>query len=334
MLLYDIKIFKFREYNSNPLSLKNSNSIKGLAAVVVVLHHISQRIDNLGALFLFKYIGYLSVALFFFYSGYGLMKSYDSKENYLNGFWINRMPKIIIPFLLSNVLFVIVRIALLDSKYSTYDIFNYIFGIKLIDGYKWYIIATIIFYSGFYFMFKYLKRNKAMLGIFFLITGYCLICRRLGNGEWWYNATYCFFIGILFGAYYKSIFSFIRKEYSMITLAILTTFVLTFLLNTFEGNILTSIVSSTFFVLVCACLLMKVEVGNKVINFLGSISYEIYLVHRIMLDGWSRINNEYIYIILCMSMTILTAYVFSIFVKKSIKIYMDINYKKQIQAQL
>jgi len=165
-------------------------------------------------------------------------------------------------------------------------------------------------------MFKYLKRRKAILAIFFLITAYCLICRRIGNGEWWYNATYCFLIGILFGGYHKSIFTLIKKEYGMITLVMLAIFVLTFKLNIHAGNILTAIVSSAFFVLVCACLLMKAEIGNNIINFLGSISYEIYLVQRIILDGFSRINNGYIYLIVCISTCILVAYVFSIFVKK------------------
>ncbi|WP_158534753.1 acyltransferase family protein [Romboutsia maritimum] len=320
MILYDIKVLKYREYNLEPLSLKNSNVVKGLAAIVVVLHHISQRVYTLGSFFFFRYLGYLSVSLFLFYSGYGLMKSYNSKENYLNGFWINRMPKIIIPFILSNVLFITIY-TLSGREFSVYDILTYILGIRLIDSFKWYIIVTIILYSGFYFMFKYLKRNKATVGIFLLITGYDLGCRILGMGGWWYSATYCFFIGILFGQYYKLIFSFIRKKYTIITLSILISFISTFALNIFKGNILISIVSSALFVLSCVCILMKLEIGNTIINLLGNISYEIYLVHRIILDGLDKINNEYIYMILCISISILIAYIFSIFVKKSIKIY-------------
>lgn len=333
ILLYDIKIFKFKEYNLNPLSLNNSNAMKGLAAVVVVLHHISQRIDNPGSLILFRYVGYLSVSLFFFYSGYGLMKSYESKSNYLNGFWMNRMPKIIIPFILSNVLFLLIHIVLVGTKFSVYDIFTYILGIRLIDSYKWYIIAIVILYSGFYFLFKYYDRNKAILGIFLLITCYSFICYLLGKGGWWYSNTYCFLIGIIFGAYDKSIFSIIRKKYTIVTLGMLLIFILTFVLNVFKGNTLTSSIASACFVLLCICLLMKLDIGNKVINSLGSISYEIYLVHRIILDGFSSINNEYIYLILCTVTSILGAYLFSVFCKKVISIYMSVNEKKyQIQV--
>lgn len=328
ILLYDIKIFKFKEYNLNPLSLNNSNAMKGLAAVVVVLHHVSQRIDNPGYLFLFRYVGYLSVSLFFFYSGYGLMKSYESKRNYLDGFWMNRMPKIIIPFILSNILFLLIHIVLVGTKFSVYDIFSYILGIRLIDSYKWYIIAIVIFYIGFYFLFKYYNRNKAILGIFLLITCYSFACRLLGKESWWYNVAYCFLIGIIFGAYYKSIFSIIRKKYIIVTLGMSLIFISTFVLNVFKGNIFILAISSSCFVLVCICLLMKFDIGNKVINLLGNISYEIYLVHRIILDGFSRINNEYIYLILSMLISILAAYLFSNVVKIVISAYMSMTYKK------
>lgn len=328
ILLYDIKIFKPNEYNLNPLSLNNSNAMKGLSAIVVVLHHISQRLYNPGYLFLFRYLGYLSVSLFFFYSGYGLMKSYESKCNYLNDFWINRMPKIIIPFIISNILFILIHIVLVGTKFSAYDIFTYILGIRLIDDYKWYIISIVIFYSSFYFLFKYYDRNKSIIGIFILITCYNFTCFLLKMGNWWYNTSYCFLIGIIFGAYYKYVFSFIRKKYIIVTLALLSIFILTFILQVTKENIFISSISSACFVLVCICLLTKFDIDNKIINLLGSISYEIYLVHRLILDGFSGINNKYIYLTLCTLLSILIAYIFNIFVKIVVDACMSISHNK------
>lgn len=62
---------------------------------------------------------------------------------------------------------------------------------------------------------------------------------------------------------------------------------------------------------------IKIRLGNKITTFLGSISYEIYLVHRLVLDilGY-RIENKYIFIIASVIGSIILAYLFSIILKK------------------
>lgn len=62
---------------------------------------------------------------------------------------------------------------------------------------------------------------------------------------------------------------------------------------------------------------IKIRLGNKITTFLGSISYEIYLVHRLVLDilGY-RIENKYIFIIVSIIGSIILAYLFSIILKK------------------
>lgn len=329
IIVYKIKFFKLNEYNQNSLSLENSNSVKGLAAIAVVLHHIVQRLHNPQSLVLFLHIGYLSVSIFFFYSGYGLMRSYITKKNYLNNFWTIRISKVVIPFILSNILFIIRDIVCRGTKFSLYDILTYTLGIRLIDGFKWYIIALIILYSGFYFVFKYLDTKKAIVGIFLLITCFNLACRLIGTGIWWYNSTYCFFIGIIFGAYCEPLFNVLRKKHIIITLSTISIFITTFILNISKGNIVTAIVSSSFFVLVCICLLMKIQLYNNVLNFLGSISYEIYLIHKIPLDAFDKIRNghAFIYLTLCIITSILMAYAFNLLSKHTIKIYTTYLYK-------
>ena len=64
------------------LQKQNSNLIKGLMAVLVVAHHLYQYshvIDTPIMSYIFASLGYLAVAVFFFYSGYGLMESYKNR---------------------------------------------------------------------------------------------------------------------------------------------------------------------------------------------------------------------------------------------------------------
>ncbi|WP_300279053.1 acyltransferase family protein [Peptacetobacter sp.] len=332
IVLYNIKILSFNDYNENPLSMSNGNAIKGLAAILIVLHHISQRIENPGKLLFFRYIGYLQVAIFLFFSGYGLMKSYKSKKGYLEGFWKKRIPKIVIPFILANILFLAVYRLVLHTKFSMYEIITCTLGLRLIDGFKWYVIAIIVLYVGFYLTFKYLKENLSIFGIFLVVTSYNYICFKLGQGEWWYNATYCFLIGIIFANYEKYLINIIRKYYLIVTTILLTSFIYTFISNIHKSNIYMAMISSILFVLVCPCILMKCELNSRILKFLGGISYEIYLVHRMFLDILMGMSNKYLYLLICISMSILLAYLFSIFSKKIVNTYIFLINSNRIKT--
>ena len=95
------KLFKKNEFNEDFLSLETMKSLRGFAAIGVILHHISQQqtFQQEGILLPFVNAGAYFVAIFFFCSGYGLLKSFDSKPDYLKGFIKKRIVKsIIIPY--------------------------------------------------------------------------------------------------------------------------------------------------------------------------------------------------------------------------------------------
>lgn len=50
-------------------------------------------------------MGILFTSIFFFFSGYGLITSYLNKENYLDSFLIRRIPAVLFPFLITNIIY-------------------------------------------------------------------------------------------------------------------------------------------------------------------------------------------------------------------------------------
>ena len=93
--------------NEEYLSLNTGKSLRGLFAIAIVLHHLSQEATRTGGYLFrhFAYTGYLYVAFFFFLSGYGLQKSYIASENYKNGFLQKRLPKILLPYAIVALLY-------------------------------------------------------------------------------------------------------------------------------------------------------------------------------------------------------------------------------------
>lgn len=91
-------------------SVEATLPLRGLLAVGIVLHHISQRVGqavpDVWGLSQFEFLGAPIVAVFFFLSGYGLMKSLRVKgTSYLDGFLRKRMTKVLLPLLLCSLVY-------------------------------------------------------------------------------------------------------------------------------------------------------------------------------------------------------------------------------------
>lgn len=79
--------------------------VKLIAAIAVVVCHLFTFYMHNPAWAAESQFGSLSVSIFFFLSGYGLMCSYSLKgKKYLEGFCIHRISKIIIPLLTAYII--------------------------------------------------------------------------------------------------------------------------------------------------------------------------------------------------------------------------------------
>ena len=123
------------------------------------------------------------------------------------------------------------------------------------------------------------------------------------HGEWWYNTTLLLPAGILFAKWEKPILSFVRKFYAIVLIvaALLTAFLYKetlFMLRTkgywvewdgyagYKEKLQTLAVQTPFVLLAVftvIVILQKIEFGNKILDFLGSIALELDLVHNLFL---------------------------------------------------
>ena len=99
---------EFREEGKffNPLNFQQTKNMKGILSILVFLTHLDGLKLKKTSYYFFSRLtyGYILVGFFFFYSGYGLMKQYLTKKNYLKGFLRKRLIKILIPFYLVNTI--------------------------------------------------------------------------------------------------------------------------------------------------------------------------------------------------------------------------------------
>lgn len=238
------------EFNDDFTSLEVMKSLRGFAALGVMLHHISQEyfFQEAGILPAFVNAGAYFVAIFFFCSGYGLIKSLDTKKDYLKGFIRRRVVKaIVVPFyvnvLIYGLMMFIVKMPLNKTQWVTN-----LLGITMMNAYAWFPIVLALLYLVFFLCFRFIKNRPVCFVIIFIFIiamgiGTCINghfawwageknwwLTEAGwmnakwwmdekifwfNGEWWVNSAPAFLTGLVFANYEKQITGFFKKAYAL-----------------------------------------------------------------------------------------------------------------------
>ena len=243
------KFGKKLEFNDDYSSLETMKSLRGFAAIGVILHHISQEqvFQDKGVMPMFVNAGAYFVAIFFFCSGYGLIKSLETKKDYLKGFIRKRIVKaLVLPFYV-NVLIYGLLVYLSGYKLPKMRwIFNFL-GLTMMNTYAWFPIVLAILYLVFFLCFRFIKNRPVCFALIFLFIiglgiGFCYnghfawwygpenwwMTEAAKNakwwqdkgalwfsGEWWVNSAPAFFTGLVFANYEKQFLSFFKKAYAL-----------------------------------------------------------------------------------------------------------------------
>lgn len=315
LLLYRTRILPRNTYNGDFLSKSNTGVLRGVCVILILVHHFSQQLFDASYLRPFKYIGVFAVALFFFLSAYGMTVSLSKNPDYLKRFLLKRFKSIYIPYLIINTVTVIIMSLYYRASYTVTEIVLFTLGIKLIDASLWFVHRILIYYVVFYLTFKFLSKNKALIAISLFTAAYCVVCYRLGRGIWEFRTAFSFPLGVLFGLYHGRIFRILSEHYVKVTALCAVCFIAAgyvyYHMDVFP--LVSGALAALFLILLVVLMLMKVTISSKPFSFLGSISYEIYLIHmKVLIIAYSLAeitHSCFLYIYLCM--VILTAFLFN-----------------------
>lgn len=369
LLFIGIKPSKLREWQEEPLSLDKSKAIQGFAAVAIIVHHLAQELaQEAGAIGFFTELGVLFVGIFFFFSGYGLYTSLKTKENYLKGFLKKRLVTILVPFYMCILVFTAAA-CICGTRFTPLQLLGVLSGWSLINQHMWYIVEIAILYFAFYIIYRLIKNRTAatvVMGIFviammagslMLAHGKDMSASGWFQGEWWYNSSFLFVIGIIVSKHSEGLRRIARKAYVILLLGLAALLVLlgpqtVYMLRRYSywseipgetRAILDKLRCLSVqlpwiicFVLFLLLIMMRVRFGNPVLKFLGSISLELYLIHNLFLKGLHdgtifNVRAPGMYCILTILMAIGLATVISGVDKYLIAL---INGKKKVSGEL
>jgi len=277
-------------FNEDYLSIKNTNALRGMCALIVAMQHTcAYQHDKWTAPFL--YIGFLCTSIFFFLSGYGLMYGTENKRRYLQNFLKKRLLTVLIPYLFANVIYLCIRQALgLEISLNQFAEM-YKKGEPYVS-FSWFIISIMYFYVMFYVAFNIFKRNIA---VFLMIPGsilYMHLVKSIGFDYHWYTTAFCFAGGVIW-YHYRNTLTEIARRQGFLKILLMFSITIALLFATFKNVYFyiagSNITALCFQVVVMLCL-QKIRIHNFVLEYLGKISFEFYILHGIVI----KIFNEYL----------------------------------------
>lgn len=277
-ILYKVQLAPPKTINGDHLSVQSAAMLRGLFAMVVVCHHLAQN-TSAGITFRhFAYVGYLAVAVFFFFSGYGLQKKYMRDASYSQQFLQRRIPTVLIPYAIMTAVYWLAY-AVRGEVYSLADVVRSLWNGSPLDGNSWYIINILVFYFVFWILMHICKRRYAAMiaGAFVYCVAWVFLCRMLSYGGWWYNSTHLLVLGMLWAYKEEKIYPVLKKyDFLIVPFGIVLYVVSVF-------HLLSDMLCAVLFVLSVLLLTMKFRVGNRALRFLGGVSFEIYMVHGLFI---------------------------------------------------
>ena len=305
-----------------------SYRLKGILALFILIHHVSTRYGgwwNKGEYPLSGWVmgqfgpwGELVVGLFFFISGYGLLKSYKNNgETYISNFLSKRFLKILIPYVLITIITQVVLVIAKDG-YNPWqilmDTYPRGFGVLL-----WFPMALLLFYLAFYFSFKYIRGiPKAITAVTLFVIALSIYYYCIGRGDWWYKSNLCFPIGLWYANYENTITK-VYAKHPKIWLTIFTAIVLGLVQLVRKSNegyiILRFIIPILPLFIVYVSYFFK-SGRNIVSDFFGKISYEMFLMQFVFLETLPHIHPA-LYCVVLVLCTIGGAYVMQIIDNKT-----------------
>lgn len=298
---------------SGYFDLDSTASLRGFWCLIILLVHVPVDHQNLiqDLLGSFAYIG---VTFFFMTSGYGLMLGVQKKgTSALACFWQRRLPKLLVPMVLMNLLTMLME-WLLVGKTNPWGIF----------GITGFVRQLLAFYLVFWVVFSIPDTVCSLPGktriLMLSIPGISmLIYFTDGFGVLgWPTESFGFLYGILLAKYKDRLCLQVSRKWlhsCVLTCAaslVLGVLYLKWKTVFFLGDYLIKILLGQGIILFMLTFSAGHSLGNPVSRFLGSISYEVYLLHSLAfycLDAmWAKWNSG-LYVLISILLTVLFAVV-------------------------
>jgi peptidoglycan/LPS O-acetylase OafA/YrhL len=283
----------FQRTFSYKLDKNCTEQLKGIAIILVIFGHLSA--DNIIHAPFLSHSGSQGVTLFLFLSGYGLTKSYI-KKGIDNSVLLKRFTRVLLPYSIITALWILIDVFLYHKVYSKKTMFLAIMGFdfnRSIDASMWYISFILLWYIFFNVIFRIPIKDAFKL-ILLLFVAYLFKYHPLMRythevSYQWGLSAFTFPAGVIAGLYMDSMNKKLNlKQINLAYFCMFLTCLFVYIsslryINTATYVFTISNFAFAFIVTIIILFINSMGYFSKLLNFIGYISYELYLLEAALM---------------------------------------------------
>ena len=291
--------------------IESTNCMRGFWCIIVLLVHVPELYRNpiqdaLGS------FAYVAVTFFFMTSGYGLALGVQKRPDSIkSGFWKRRLVKLLLPMFLVNILRVL-------TEWVVQKEFNPLHFISITG----FVRQLLAFYLLFWLVFRVSGRlsfgGKAGL-LCAVVAAFSFTVYLVGDNPLfaWPVETFGFMYGVLLALYKDKLQCMASHRWLLkcsaigVAALVLGVAYLKFKSVPLAGDYICKLVLGAAILLLLLFLNTKLSMGNPVSRFLGSVSYEVYLIHDVVFIALAAVPmaiNSGVFVLLSVVLTVLLSY--------------------------
>ena len=318
--LFGVRLQKCNSQENTYLSKDSSNAMRGIFIILIfcatfMTSHFTKDTVNMfdkPMLSFFSNFEQLLYVPFFFYSGFGIFETYKNLgKQYAKKIPLQQVLRHFISYFIAWVLFAITALAL-HSNYSIQDYLLSIIGISDIGNpTNWFVFTMIFLYFFSFVSFRIADQRTAVIIHIVLSIFLYFMFRSFAEpgSQYLWNLMPAYIFGVIYShlkerieplLFKHKITRYIGLVISVGLLVVSLIYIKLIPIVTFRNAAF--IFPSFFFSVGLISLTSIVKIKNKVLNFIGSNSFWIYILMQLPCIWLKRIefisNIEYLYFVL------------------------------------
>lgn len=325
------RVLPMGEFNRTEyISKSQTKHIEGLFVVLVLFSHFFQYIttsktDEVYLLFR-EHLDQNIVAMFMFYSGFGMMTSFRRKGLPYMQSIPAKFGTLLRNFDAAVILFALMSLAM-GKVYTVGHYLKALIAWESVGNSTWYIFAILSLYILFFLSFRptafkqketYILESAAFS---VLVMIYGVLMRIAGKGLWWYDTVICFVAGVWYCQFRTAIEKLIMRSsttYLVSLCAITVAYAATSGIHGYHFVI--HEIWILMFTSLMLVLSMKVALNSTILGFFGNHVFSIYILQRIPMTILPKLpffkGHTCLLLMAVISSTILIALAFEAMLKR------------------
>lgn len=310
-------------FNVDYLSIPTTNAVKGIFILLVFIKHATPYVVNSGYVgskvfnYVDTHVGQWIVAMFLFYSGYGIMESIAKKgEAYVNSIPAKRVLTVLVNFDIAVLCFIVVAL-ILGKTYSPLHYLLSLIGWEAVGNSNWYIFVIMLCYLIAYVSFRknrYIHTYIQGAVLCFILLALSVIALSFVKPNWWFDTMLCFGAGIFYSIFKEKIEGFVKRHYWSTLGVLLLILVGIHHIPLFAKGL----VYNAFCIVFCGLIVtfsMRVQVNSRALIWCGQNLFPLYIYQRIPMIILAEVGGgvfissyPVVYTFCCLVITTLLAY--------------------------